>query len=96
MAKQLRRWGLAANIGPICPNDLRRSYATFCADARVREATCCEYMGHTDSRMIREVYAQLTERQHADALDRMDALSGPPLRLIPGRTSRQSTENQGF
>ena len=96
MAKQLRRWGLAADLGPICPNDLRRSYATFCADAGVREGTCESYMGHKNSTMIREVYAQLTDRQHEEALDQMDSLSGPPLRLISGRTPRQSTETQGF
>lgn len=77
MAKQLRRWGLEAGIGPICPNDLRRSYATMLADAGVEEALCLRYMGHKNSDMIREVYRKVTKRQNAAALDRIDALTAP-------------------
>ena len=72
---QLRRWGVASGIGPIIPNDLRRSYATMLADAGVEEALCLRYMGHKSSDMIRAVYRKITERQNAAALARIDALS---------------------
>ena len=77
MAKQLRRWGLEAGIGPVIPNDLRRSYATMLADAGVEEALCLRFMGHRNSDMIRAVYRKVTRRQNAAALDRIDALTAP-------------------
>ena len=48
-----------AEIAPVSPNDLRRTFATWQAEAGVPEAVTASLMGHTSSAMIRRVYAKI-------------------------------------
>ena len=48
-----------AGIPPCSPNDLRRTFATWMANMGVPENVLVALMGHTSSKMIRRVYAQL-------------------------------------
>jgi integrase len=68
MHQNLRRWCAVAEIEPVTANDLRRTYATWMAEAGVPESLLLKYMGHTSSTMLRRVYSQTTDRMHADAI----------------------------
>jgi integrase len=68
MHQNLRRWCAVAEIEPVTANDLRRTYATWMAEAGVPESLLLRYMGHTSSAMLRRVYSQTTDRMHADAI----------------------------
>jgi integrase len=70
MHQNLRRWCADAGIEPLTANDLRRTYATWMSEANVPESLLLKYMGHTSSTMLRAVYAQVTDKMHADAIER--------------------------
>lgn len=55
-----------ASLKPVSftPHDLRYTFATFLFNAGVDEKTACKIMGHTDVRMTRDLYAQLTIEQN--------------------------------
>lgn len=55
-----------ATLKPVSftPHDLRYTFATFLFNAGVEEKTACKIMGHTDVRMTRDLYAQLTVEQN--------------------------------
>ena len=44
-------------IEPVTENDLRRTFASWCKQGGVAEWTVIEWMGHSSSQMVREVYA---------------------------------------
>jgi integrase len=70
MHQNLRRWCADAGIEPLTANDLRRTYATWMSEANVPEHLLLKYLGHASSTMLRAVYAQVTDRMHADAVER--------------------------
>lgn len=53
------------------PHDLRYTYATFLYNSGVDEKTACKLMGHTDVRMTRDLYAQLTAEQEAKSSSKL-------------------------
>lgn len=53
LAKACERVG----IEKVNENDLRRTFASWCKQGGVPEWDCTEWMGHTSSKMVREVYA---------------------------------------
>lgn len=55
------------------PHDLRYTYATILYDAGVDEKTAQSWMGHTDARMTRDLYAQLTEQRKDRSTDALAA-----------------------
>jgi integrase len=75
LKNQLRNWLRAldkacvrAGVPECTTNDLRRTFATWCRDSGVEESVCIGWMGHSSTKMIREVYAQPTlERQRLEA-----------------------------
>jgi integrase len=81
MHQNLRRWCAVAEIEPVTANDLRRTYATWMAEAGVPESLLLKYMGHTTSAMLRRVYSQTTDRMHADAISKFGSVLGAE----PGR-----------
>ena len=73
--RDLRREAKKLGFGPISCNDLRRSFATHLAIAGVPILHLMELMGHTSTRMLEQVYAQLGKGQHlADAIDKLPSL----------------------
>jgi integrase len=70
MHQNLQRWCAVAEIEPVTANDLRRTYATWMAEAGVPESLLLKYMGHASSTMLRRVYAQVTDKMHSDAIER--------------------------
>ena len=45
------------------PYDLRHSFCTYCRDIGVDLLVCMSWMGHSDSKMIMEIYDHLNERR---------------------------------
>ena len=64
-----------ATLLPIAftPHDLRYTYATLLYDSGVDEKTACLYMGHTDPRMTRDLYAQLSAARAAKSDRKLEA-----------------------
>ena len=54
------------------PHDLRYTFATILFNAGVDEKSACKIMGHTDVRMTRDLYAQLTAEQNAKSDKRLE------------------------
>ena len=48
-----------AGIAPVSPNDLRRTFATWQAEAGVPEAGAASLLGHSSSTMVRRVYSKV-------------------------------------
>jgi integrase len=90
LANQKRNWLRAlekacerAEVPHCSTNDLRRTFATWCRDSGVDEAVCIGWMGHSDTKMVRKVYAQATmelQRTEAEKLPTFSA--GVPDRTI--------------
>ncbi|HEX5657149.1 MAG TPA: site-specific integrase [Polyangiales bacterium] len=86
-----------AGIAKVSPNDLRRTFATWQAEAGVPEAVTASLMGHTSSAMVRRVYARIGSDAKRDALAKLPPLAPPPgvmLSLIdesakPGRRRQE-------
>lgn len=74
-----------AGCAPVTPNDLRRTFATWLAEAGVPELVTASLMGHANSAMIRRVYARIGSPAQAQAVSRLPGLALPP-RLLPPRT----------
>jgi integrase len=54
--------------------DLRRTFASRCAQSGVPEFHTVKLMGHTSSAMVRKVYAQLCAGTYEAAITRLDAV----------------------
>jgi len=76
-----------ARIQHISPNDLRRTFASWQAEAGVPEAVTASLMGHTSSQMVRRVYGRIGSDAKREALAKL-----PP--LAPPATVPDTTENQ--
>ena len=63
-------------IEPVSPNDLRRTFAIW-AERGVPELVVVSLMGHSNSAMVRRVYAQLGRPAHHEAIQRLPALGAP-------------------
>jgi integrase len=66
-----------ADIPPCSPNDLRRTFATWLANLGVPENALVAMMGHTSSKMIRQVYAQLQPTLLAAEMARLTGACTP-------------------
>jgi hypothetical protein len=69
----------------VTPNDLRRTFATWQAEAGVPELVTAALMGHTTSAMVRKVYAKIGDQAKRDALARLPGLIGSSVTELPGR-----------
>ena len=65
---ELHSVAAAAGVAPFTVTDLRRTFCSYLANAGVAEMTVTRLMGHTDSTMIRRVYAQLSNSTLEDAV----------------------------
>lgn len=54
------------------PYDLRFSFCTWCRDNGVELHACIDMMGHTDSKMIMEIYDQITDTRIAQTRQRIE------------------------
>lgn len=59
---------------PFIYKDLRRTFASRMCQAGVPEFHTIKLMGHKSSKMVREVYAQLSPGTYEEAITRLDAL----------------------
>lgn len=66
-----------AGIAPLSPNDLRRTFASWLAEAGVSEMQIAQMMGHTTSGMVRRVYAKIGSAAQAAAAAKLPALGSP-------------------
>jgi integrase len=67
-----------AGVTPVSPNDLRRTFASWQAEAGVPEAVTASLMGHTSSLMVRRVYGRIGSDAKRDALAKLPPLAPPP------------------
>ena len=56
------------------PHDLRRTFCSWMAMAGVSELQCAKLMGHGSTRMVREVYAWLTDQAKLEAVSTLPDL----------------------
>lgn len=68
-----------AGIAKVSPNDLRRTFASWQAEAGVPEAVTASLTGHTSSQMVRRVYGRIGSDAKRDAMAKL-----PPLAPAPG------------
>lgn len=86
-----------AGIPAVTPNDLRRTFATWLAEAGIPELVTASLMGHANSSMVRRVYARIGSAAQQGAvavLPRLRTADEP--RRGPGagrRTSEAATSN---
>jgi len=66
-----------ANIEPVSPNDLRRTFATWQAEAGVPETVTSQLLGHTSSAMVRRVYARIGTDAKRAAMAKLPPLVPP-------------------
>ena len=79
----------------VSPNDLRRTFATWCALAGMRPASIALLLGHRDSRMVERVYSVLRTRDLGrDLAGVFDGLQLPSV-PVPGNTWVTDTSTQG-
>ena len=60
-----------AGIEPVTPNDLRRTFCSWLANAGVSPLVAARLMGHTSTIMVERVYARLGVEVQADAIARL-------------------------
>ena len=70
----LHRITTEAGVKHFTLTDLRRTFCSMLAMAGVPELHMCELMGHTDSTMIRNVYAQINEKTLLTAIENLPNL----------------------
>jgi integrase len=70
-----------AKLKPVSPNDLRRTFASMQAEAGVPELVTASTLGHTNSSMVRRVYAKIGTESKRDALARLPQLVDPTVTL---------------
>lgn len=58
-------------IACVTPNDLRRTFCTWLAEAGVPELVTASLMGHANSAMIRKVYARIGTAAQVQAIAQM-------------------------
>jgi integrase len=68
-----------AGIAPVSHNDLRRTFATWLAEAGVPEGVVASLMGHASSAMVRRVYTKIGRKAQKEAVAKLPSL---------GRTER--------
>lgn len=72
----------AAGLGPLTPNDLRRTHATWLRAAGVQTDLIARQLRHVDGRMVERVYGRLSAGDAGAAIGA--ALGEPlPLRALP-------------
>ncbi len=71
MRQSLARWCARAGIAPVTANDLRRTFCSWLCSAGVSELMAAKLLGHTSSKMVRQVYAQLSEASLREAIERL-------------------------
>jgi integrase len=69
--KALRNACKRAGIATVVPNDLRRTFCSWLAQAGVPEGACVALMGHKSARMVRTVYARFGSDDLASAIRRL-------------------------
>jgi len=75
MNTNLQDWCKHAGIARCNATDLRRTYCSWMFQAGVPEIQVIKYMGHANSKMVRRVYAQLSDGMHQDAIERFGAVA---------------------
>jgi len=71
-----------AGIDHVSPNDLRRTFATWQAEAGVPEAVTASLLGHTSSAMVRRVYAKIGTEAKREAMAKLPPLAPPPTVML--------------
>lgn len=69
-------------IEPVSANDLRRTFASWLCNAGVPELTVVKLMGHSSSKMIRKVYAQLAPSTLAAAVERLPSVTSAVIKNV--------------
>lgn len=78
----------AAEIDPVSPNDLRRTFASWLKQRGVDSMTVARLLGHSTSRMVELVYGHLDDRTFAAAVATLAAPRCPTVVPRGGRQRR--------
>ena len=62
------------------PNDLRRTFCSWLANNGVTSLSAAKLMGHSSTRMVEQVYAQISTKTLEHALGNLGQVSLPPLK----------------
>lgn len=79
MNMAIRRAAKKAGIAHCSPNDLRRTFCSWCYQNGVSESDCARWLGHKNSAMVREVYGHDSPENAARKLRQVP--SAPELEL---------------
>lgn len=93
MARALKKASAMVKIPQVdSANDLRRTFATWLLHADVPEATTVRLMGHTNSKMVRRVYAQHSAGLLRGAIDRLPSLRNGYVTTPPAKHALRSLD----
>lgn len=65
-------------VEPVSPNDLRRTFTSWCCNAGVDALVCARLLGHAGTRMVAEVYGQLSTSTLRAGMRKVQAFQGRP------------------
>lgn len=91
----MQRVGRRAGVPAATCNDWRRTFATWCGEAGVDEATVIKWMGHKSSTMVRLVYQKLSDKRAAIEERKLSAfVRGAPAAVTPAVTPRKTRNSR--
>lgn len=77
MNMAIRRAARKAGIAHCSPNDLRRTFCSWCKQNGVSEGDCADWLGHKNSKMVREVYGHDSAENAARKIRAVPSLERP-------------------
>jgi len=89
MRQSLGRWCAKVGIEPVTANDLRRTFCSWLCSAGVSELMAAKLLGHASSRMVRLVYAQLSEASLREAISRLPRITVADEESAEGRAGER-------
>lgn len=84
-----------AAVPRVSPNDLRRTFASWLAQDGVSSFVVAKLMGHTSTRMVEAVYAQLTAATYRAAIAHMPACTPGVHGLVPNQAKMANVVGGG-
>jgi integrase len=84
-----------AQIDPVTPNDLRRTFATWLAESGVPEPVTVSLMGHSSSAMVRRVYVRIGADARRRAIENLPALGTVTVSVTHAVTADANSGNLG-
>jgi integrase len=88
----LRRAAKKAGIVHVSPNDLRRTFCSWCKQAGIDKDDVADWLGHNSSQMVREVYGHDSAENAVSKVDKLPSILVSPT-VSPDAASKRGSSN---